>query len=147
MGQVECCVEESSPGRYLSSVFFLSSRRRHTRLQGDWSSDVCSSDLLIAPHVPALPLDAREAERLAEQALAQKRVGAVGTHAFEALQRVLAGDLRRVGPQRLVVGLRHDELVAETLWIAEQEAVTGSLGARAVLLQALLPEVERLRRP
>src|SRR5688500_19436505 len=24
---------------------FFSSRRRHTRLQGDWSSDVCSSDL------------------------------------------------------------------------------------------------------
>src|SRR2546426_5977569 len=27
------------------SCFFFSSRRRHTRLQGDWSSDVCSSDL------------------------------------------------------------------------------------------------------
>src|ERR1022692_4318196 len=27
--------------------FFFSSRRRHTRLQGDWSSDVCSSDLWI----------------------------------------------------------------------------------------------------
>src|SRR5256885_3328779 len=31
--------------------FFFSSRRRHTRLQGDWSSDVCSSDL---PFVRAL---------------------------------------------------------------------------------------------
>src|SRR5256885_10419825 len=29
----------------LSVFFFFSSRRRHTRLQGDWSSDVCSSDL------------------------------------------------------------------------------------------------------
>src|SRR5256885_10400824 len=28
--------------------FFFSSRRRHTRLQGDWSSDVCSSDLEVA---------------------------------------------------------------------------------------------------
>src|SRR5256885_10495636 len=28
--------------------FFFSSRRRHTRLQGDWSSDVCSSDLVPA---------------------------------------------------------------------------------------------------
>src|SRR5256885_13191715 len=27
--------------------FFFSSRRRHTRLQGDWSSDVCSSDLVF----------------------------------------------------------------------------------------------------
>src|ERR1039457_7302952 len=29
-------------------VVFFSSRRRHTRLQGDWSSDVCSSDLWIS---------------------------------------------------------------------------------------------------
>src|ERR1039457_5775087 len=32
-------------------VFLFSSRRRHTRLQGDWSSDVCSSDLYLhRPH-------------------------------------------------------------------------------------------------
>src|SRR5205807_7964793 len=29
------------------TTFFFSSRRRHTRLQGDWSSDVCSSDLRL----------------------------------------------------------------------------------------------------
>src|SRR5262249_56863682 len=29
-----------------SFFFFFSSRRRHTRLVSDWSSDVCSSDLL-----------------------------------------------------------------------------------------------------
>src|ERR1039457_7035580 len=33
----ECCV----------FFFFFSSRRRHTRLQDDWSSDVCSSDLFL----------------------------------------------------------------------------------------------------
>src|SRR5699024_12489657 len=27
------------------SIFFFSSRRRHTRSKRDWSSDVCSSDL------------------------------------------------------------------------------------------------------
>src|SRR5256885_13221598 len=32
-------------------LFFFSSRRRHTRLQGDWSSDVCSSDLAPAREV------------------------------------------------------------------------------------------------
>src|SRR5256885_3805085 len=32
---------------YLWVFFFFSSRRRHTRLKGDWSSDVCSSDLLL----------------------------------------------------------------------------------------------------
>src|SRR6267142_3846830 len=34
--------------------FFFSSRRRQTRLTCDWSSDVCSSDLLIVPSVAAM---------------------------------------------------------------------------------------------
>src|ERR1019366_1867372 len=29
----------------VTRLFFFSSRRRHTRLVSDWSSDVCSSDL------------------------------------------------------------------------------------------------------
>src|SRR5256885_2323001 len=44
-----CCVEHSSLISWF--FFFFSSRRRHTRLQGDWSSDVCSSDLAV----PAFP--------------------------------------------------------------------------------------------
>src|SRR5262249_57342671 len=32
-------------GRDVDVFFFFSSRRRHTRLVSDWSSDVCSSDL------------------------------------------------------------------------------------------------------
>src|ERR1022692_5051670 len=56
--------------------FFFSSRRRHTRLQGDWSSDVCSSDLfhgsaleagrLLEADVPLVAVDGyheREADR------------------------------------------------------------------------------------
>src|SRR5437762_8554067 len=36
--------------------FFFSSRRRHTRYIGDWSSDVCSSDLVreLPQRVPEL---------------------------------------------------------------------------------------------
>src|SRR6266581_7176913 len=34
-------------------VFFFSSRRRHTRWTGDWSSDVCSSDLVFGGWVMA----------------------------------------------------------------------------------------------
>src|SRR5438046_3464786 len=34
-------------------VFFFSSRRRHTRLVSDWSSDVCSSDLPLAGSQPS----------------------------------------------------------------------------------------------
>src|SRR5206468_10064461 len=46
----------------LRVLFFFSSRRRHTRSDRDWSSDVCSSDLapldaaaLAAPLAGALP--------------------------------------------------------------------------------------------
>src|SRR2546426_10195577 len=42
-------------------LFFFSSRRRHTRLQGDWSSDVCSSDL--ASHSTRIAIAASPAPR------------------------------------------------------------------------------------
>src|SRR2546429_1885138 len=34
-------------GETVGSFFFFSSRRRHTRCSRDWSSDVCSSDLVL----------------------------------------------------------------------------------------------------
>src|SRR6266705_3297493 len=39
-------------------LFFFSSRRRHTRSYGDWSSDVCSSDLKIWIAAGAITRDA-----------------------------------------------------------------------------------------
>src|SRR2546426_4027902 len=46
-------------------IFFFSSRRRHTRLQGDWSSDVCSSDLfLIQNQVAEATAQHREAQAI-----------------------------------------------------------------------------------
>src|SRR5262245_63159446 len=39
-------------------LFFFSSRRRHTRCLSDWSSDVCSSDLIGSgglSHEPPVP--------------------------------------------------------------------------------------------
>src|SRR2546430_5968003 len=39
---------------YLEDIFFFfSSRRRHTIFDCDWSSDVCSSDLILAPRLNA----------------------------------------------------------------------------------------------
>src|SRR6266849_7430606 len=38
---------EAAKKRRLIFIFFFSSRRGHTRSTRDWSSDVCSSDLLI----------------------------------------------------------------------------------------------------
>src|SRR5437762_10732178 len=52
-------------------VFFFSSRRRHTRYIGDWSSDVCSSDLARAlsdhliPRTPAYREIWLDGERIA----------------------------------------------------------------------------------
>src|SRR5207248_5167787 len=37
------------------AYFFFSSRRRHTRSYGDWSSDVCSSDLVLCRTALRLP--------------------------------------------------------------------------------------------
>src|SRR5256885_13040955 len=70
--------------------FFFSSRRRHTRLQGDWSSDVCSSDLadkamrfiglnLTVPH-KILALDIVD---VVEQSA--RNWGAVNTIRFEGI--------------------------------------------------------------
>src|SRR6516162_11335429 len=41
---------------------FFSSRRRHMRLQGDWSSDVCSSDLVAERAGRRTPAGPSEAE-------------------------------------------------------------------------------------
>src|SRR2546426_3171893 len=56
--------------------FFFSSRRRHTRLQGDWSSDVCSSDLgaaLEKLEVPTLIMTGDEDDPCLEPAIFMKR--------------------------------------------------------------------------
>src|SRR5438876_10372057 len=45
----------------LCSLFliFFSSRRRHTRWTGDWSSDVCSSDLILKSEIRKPKLEIR----------------------------------------------------------------------------------------
>src|SRR5207248_6715357 len=50
---------------WVDLFFFFSSRRRHTRSYGDWSSDVCSSDLwpfamlTTRGALPVAPLESR----------------------------------------------------------------------------------------
>src|SRR5699024_11911388 len=46
---VVCAAVLRVSARFGWCVFFFSSRRRHTRSKRDWSSDVCSSDLEVAP--------------------------------------------------------------------------------------------------
>src|SRR2546426_823709 len=64
--------------------FFFSSRRRHTSLQGDWSSDVCSSDLhTVSAGVPADGLTGGPADGCAGIA--------AGSGAAAAVPAVLSG--------------------------------------------------------
>src|SRR5215213_4815428 len=68
--------------------FFFSSRRRHTRLVSDWSSDVCSSDLAADPVMAAL------IERIGEIDLAtrlERRSEERPEDAYGALLRAIVG--------------------------------------------------------
>src|SRR5690349_24407031 len=86
---------------YSSFFFFFSSRRRHTRSLRDWSSDVCSSDLVRdVPHrqggVVVVPLG--ELARQGERVVAVDRgAGAPGLPATRP-QRVRSEE-RRVGKE------------------------------------------------
>src|SRR6266480_3389995 len=68
-------------------LFFFSSRRRHTRLTCDLSSDVCSSDLSArVPHALRLDLDELAVER--DSVLLHGR--AESFDAVDALRRALS---------------------------------------------------------
>src|SRR5439155_6195406 len=77
----------------ISFFFFFSSRRRHTRWPRDWSSDVCSSDLLSFTLL-VRPLTARRHPRLQ-----CKRKRSVSRHATNAAARRIRSEERRVGKE------------------------------------------------
>src|SRR5688500_19303510 len=81
--------------RFCVLLFFFSSRRRHTRLQGDWSSDVCSSDLGIGE------------ARLLEAAGAQP--AAVAQAAMAAVGRGIVAGPAEAGVEPEPVGLARSE--------------------------------------
>src|SRR5256884_6289021 len=83
--------------------FFFSSRRRHTRCSRDWSSDVCSSDLLAQPpqhrhksKKPAAP-PCREGCK-PETAAPQVAVGTPEDDAAEKELSALSRELRNGAP-------------------------------------------------
>src|SRR5205807_5011650 len=91
---------------WFSSFFFFSSRRRHTRLQGDWSSDVCSSDLIGLVGQVAEPGELDETIRLIEAHVVNKspHIMRLGLRAFaeqdglgfDAAMEVLRGKMAEV---------------------------------------------------
>src|SRR2546426_9400611 len=87
MCEIACNAHESSSFMMLLVfIFFFSSRRRHTRLQGDWSSDVCSSDLL-----PFLVGARLGPTKILWREHAEKVAGADGGHIFLSLDVLLDG--------------------------------------------------------
>src|SRR6266571_7355586 len=91
---------------YIIVFFFFSSRRRHTRLTCDWSSDVCSSDL-----VPWRRIEA-DAQHLARDVLvAEARVDEVALLGREEPERARKLEERAVRDQtqRLLVVRGRDE--------------------------------------
>src|SRR5262249_59499128 len=82
-------------GTYLAA-FFFSSRRRHTRLVSDWSSDVCSSDLGDAEEYgDDEQVDLKEAFGLPDQ-MAPLRLPAPPELAALARRAPLMAQLRRL---------------------------------------------------
>src|SRR5437762_12886023 len=75
------------------SAFFFSSRRRHTRYIGDWSSDVCSSDLIrICKRVRlSLVMLSRLHMRMQRESLRHSSVQVLGNY--------LRSEERRVGKE------------------------------------------------
>src|SRR5256886_17553463 len=84
-------------------LFFFSSRRRHTRFDCDWSSDVCSSDLVEAVRTHGEVALRKHAERFGDVA-----PGAPLYHNRADLARALAGlsPEERTRLERVAPGIR-----------------------------------------
>src|SRR2546426_12736258 len=87
--------------------FFFSSRRRHTRLQGDWSSDVCSSDLSVRKTFDSLRVELLEGAlavhcRLDTRAIPPDALGPLGPmlNPMEPLRLAGPGALEGPRPAR-----------------------------------------------
>src|SRR5256885_10519064 len=120
--------------------FFFSSRRRHTRLQGDWSSDVCSSDLVTQlatdtereierfpkqSGAAAEPTLAREVSQAFDRAEAEAKALGDAYVSTEHLLLALA-DLKGTTARQLlsVAGVGHDDLLAALEGVAASHALT-----------------------
>src|SRR5256886_8641171 len=86
------------------TFFFFSSRRRHTRFDCDWSSDVCSSDLpkLVLADEPTGNLDPENARQVLALLRAQvKERGAVAILATHSEAAAAGCDRRRSEERRV----------------------------------------------
>src|SRR2546428_5267307 len=106
----------------MQSLFFFSSRRRHTRSDRDWSSDVCSSDLREGDVVEEMERQiGRQAKHL------NQRLGELEGDAGAAEVLVLR---LAVGTPRVEDGVRGRQLVAWQVMVRHDDIHTGGTGGR-----------------
>src|SRR6266487_5236302 len=110
---------------FCSFFFFFSSRRRHTRWTGDWSSDVCSSDL--------------DADEEAGNAGPDRVLEAIDEHPERERQRA---DIGLADPARAVNLDQRGRGVDGLLDDAEGQAGDGSHQEPGPRVELLLPDLE-----
>src|SRR2546426_7965590 len=127
--------------------FFFSSRRRHTRLQGDWSSDVCSSDLGGAINAIEQGYFQREIAESAYSAAQRKSSGeqvVVGLNKFADDSDKAAIEIHRIDPEveaRQIARLkatrnrRDNERVTQLLDRLEHDAQDSSVNLMPVTIE------------
>src|SRR5207245_4490158 len=107
-------------------LFFFSSRRRHTRCYRDWSSDVCSSDLI---------------ERLARCGVVRRPIGKLsrGLHQRAAIAQALLND-----PDVLVLDEPTNGLDPRQI-IEMRELIRGLAGTHTLLITShILGEIQKV---
>src|SRR5256885_4858061 len=85
--------------------FFFSSRRRHTRLQGDWSSDVCSSDLIAESPMEVDPfwLELAGQGVLGEETAVAVGIAGLASEVDEGRARIIDRKSTRLNSSHLVI--------------------------------------------
>src|SRR2546430_16818890 len=108
------------------SFFFFSSRRRHTRFDCDWSSDVCSSDLVpsrsqsstcVCSSSPVPPLPSRS--------MVLDRVEGQGSSRLERLPGS-PHPLHQTNEPRLTSQIREKRLVLGEPWRNDETRLDGA---------------------
>src|SRR5205085_3384080 len=79
-------------------LFFFSSRRRHTRFDCDWSSDVCSSDLIAEQIVGSIDDDGylrRDLNAIADDLAFRQNIDSSEAE----IEQLIRSEERRVGKE------------------------------------------------
>src|SRR6266568_8465277 len=111
-------------GMRVAICFFFSSRRRHTRWNCDWSSDVCSSDLYPLPALGAAELAANPPRASSRTVVVAGVSDAIGvalarSHAAPGVRVCLIGGVAQTLSQA-AEDCRHRGALVETFCLAGQ---------------------------